>query len=677
MKQFLLFPLILLSFAVVGQTIVSTQPSNKNVVLEEYTGINCGYCPQGHAVANQISEGNPGRVVVINIHAGSFANPGTGQPDFRIPFGTSLLGQTGITGFPAGTVNRHVFPGFEMTSGKTGMGRGSWASASNTILGQSSYLNIGATAEIDFETRELTVYVEVYYTGSSPVSTNKLNVALLQNNTIGYQAGGSLDYKHMHRLVHLLSGQWGEEISTTTQGSLHTQTLTYTIPEAYNSIPAFLEDMEVAVFVAEGNHEIISGIQVEPEIVNVSAVDFQILSHNFPSELNIGKFTPSINVKSYGSEALTSLTITYQVNDCEPVNYDWTGELTFGNNTSITLPETPEFILFPQNTITVTITDEDGTPQNNTITSTIIKAPVTQSNDLVVEVKTDAYGSEIRWNIKNESNANVASGGPYADAVQTHTHNINLPEGKYTLTVTDSYGDGILSGGYVRLKAGTQTVVNIAGNSFGSSASKLFKVTAPVSLTFTPENESTGNSTEEPFTVEANKRLFASEWVVLNDDNISDHIILKINNENGDNIGFSATIDESGKLISVTPDDEISSGTSVFFGLSSDIHDEDGISPASSAVTFTIGTTSVNEIANSLVFVYPNPSDGNFKVGLDKNFGQVDIKIYSSTGSLVYAQNKTNSTEGVMLSLNLPAGIYFVTVTTTDGELMTKTIIIN
>jgi hypothetical protein len=35
-------------FSFAQQTPVSQSPLNKNVVLEELTGINCGYCPDGH-----------------------------------------------------------------------------------------------------------------------------------------------------------------------------------------------------------------------------------------------------------------------------------------------------------------------------------------------------------------------------------------------------------------------------------------------------------------------------------------------------------------------------------------------------------------------------------------------------------------------------------------------------
>jgi hypothetical protein len=70
-----------------AQLPVSTTPSNKNIVLEEFTGIHCGYCPDGHTVANTIYNNNPGRVVLINIHSGSFANAAAWRTRFKNNYG--------------------------------------------------------------------------------------------------------------------------------------------------------------------------------------------------------------------------------------------------------------------------------------------------------------------------------------------------------------------------------------------------------------------------------------------------------------------------------------------------------------------------------------------------------------------------------------------------------------
>ena len=71
-NYFLLFTLIscLTGFS---QTIVSTDSQNKKVILEEYTGIYCGYCPDGHSRAQALKNQYPNDVFLINIHVGGYA----------------------------------------------------------------------------------------------------------------------------------------------------------------------------------------------------------------------------------------------------------------------------------------------------------------------------------------------------------------------------------------------------------------------------------------------------------------------------------------------------------------------------------------------------------------------------------------------------------------------------
>ena len=75
-----LFGVFMALGAIAQPTFVSTSPSNKNVVLEEYTGTNCPNCPDGHRRANLIADANPGRVMLVNIHQGGFAG---NDPDYK------------------------------------------------------------------------------------------------------------------------------------------------------------------------------------------------------------------------------------------------------------------------------------------------------------------------------------------------------------------------------------------------------------------------------------------------------------------------------------------------------------------------------------------------------------------------------------------------------------------
>ena len=87
-----------------AQQFVSTDPQNRNAVIEEFTGRNCGYCPDGHVIANQIVHSNPGRVWAVNVHAGGYSP--TSFPNLNCGVSTTICNGFQVTGFPAGVVNR-------------------------------------------------------------------------------------------------------------------------------------------------------------------------------------------------------------------------------------------------------------------------------------------------------------------------------------------------------------------------------------------------------------------------------------------------------------------------------------------------------------------------------------------------------------------------------------------
>lgn len=223
-----------------------------NAVLEEFTGVNCGYCPEGHVIANDLYSNNPGRVVLINIHAGAFADPSAGQPDFRTAYGEAFANEFGVTGYPSGVVQRNNF------GSGVAMNRGEWTAAAEEVFTWSSPMNVGFTSSFDAGTRELTVNVELYYTGTVDVSSNFIHVAFLENGYIGYQSdygnGSQQNYTHNHILREMMTGQWGDEVTTVTPGTLVERTYTYTVPAEYE-----ISGAEVAVFVTEDKLQTYTG----------------------------------------------------------------------------------------------------------------------------------------------------------------------------------------------------------------------------------------------------------------------------------------------------------------------------------------------------------------------------------------------------------------------------------
>jgi hypothetical protein len=242
---------------------VSKTAANKNVILEEYTGINCGYCPDGHRIANEIVASHPGRVFSINIHQGSFS-----ANTYTTSFGDALAAQAGVNSYPSGTVNRHAFtPGAALC-----LQRSNWSARTVGQLNQQSCLNLAARCVIDTATRKMTVVVKGYYTARCDSSTNMLNVAILQNEVIGRQSGSSYNsqyvtsdgqYRHMHMLRHLITGQWGDVIDRTVARSSFSKVYEYTVPDKIEGVDAVLRNLDVVVFAAMGHKEIITGVEAE------------------------------------------------------------------------------------------------------------------------------------------------------------------------------------------------------------------------------------------------------------------------------------------------------------------------------------------------------------------------------------------------------------------------------
>jgi len=452
-----IFAFALLTFGVFGQTIVSTNPENKKVILEEFTGIHCVFCPQGHAIAQAIQDANPGNAFLVNIHVGSFAVPGSGEPDFRTPWGSAIANQSGLVGYPAGTVNRHNFPGFEQgASGTTAMSRNVWANAAGQTLAASSNVNVGVEADIDVSTNELTVHVEAYYTANSPQGTNLLNVALLQNNTLGPQTGGNMgnDYVHMHRLVHMVTGQWGMTIPTTTSGTFVDETFTYTIPADYNGVPVELADLEVVAFVSETQQEIPSGSGAFPTYSGFTFANDAYARYVVDIDGQCGfDLTPSVNVQNVGNDEITSLEIDYSINGGTVETYNWTGSIMSLQNLDIELPAISYTLDPTLNTLDVSIQNDDNAA-NNDVSGTFENAAVSTPNVSMI-LNTSNQGAQITWDLTNSAGTTIASGGPYANNT-TVTDDFVLPNECYRFSVYNANGNG---GGSIVLYDDVNTVL--------------------------------------------------------------------------------------------------------------------------------------------------------------------------------------------------------------------------
>ncbi|MDR0506929.1 MAG: leucine-rich repeat protein [Dysgonamonadaceae bacterium] len=281
---------------------VSTEPLKKNLVLEEFTGVYCTACPQGHKAANEIKNENPGRASIINIHQGQFARA---TPDYSTQWGDAIAMQTNIWNYPAGTVNRHKF-GSSML-----LGPNQFKSNAATIMNQASYVNIDMKTTLDEASRELTVDVELYYTANGK-AVNMLNIAMVQDSIIGYQSGGATfypemcpsydntKYQHNHMLRDLLTGQWGDSIKQTGSGTFIAKRYLYTIPEKIKDTPVNLNKIDIIAFVAEGTQEIITGCSTKA--ASSSGIFSPYVSHEITASITDGYLRINSDIPVQGAD---------------------------------------------------------------------------------------------------------------------------------------------------------------------------------------------------------------------------------------------------------------------------------------------------------------------------------------------------------------------------------------
>lgn len=221
-------------------------------------------------------------------------------------------------------------------------------------------------------------------------------------------------------------------------------------------------------------------------------VDAGITAVTSPGSTVCGaNFTPVVTLRNFGQNTLTSVTINYQWNGAA-ATFNWTGSLTTGNTTQVTLPV--QSGPAGNYTFTAWTTNPNGVadqnPNNNQSQTTFAMDPNGQTVNLTIT--TDCYGDEITWNITNQAGQTVASGGPFTNSTSGTTNNYSLclPVGCYTFTINDSYGDGMygsqwqncaINGNYFMTGAGGNTLFQMTAPdaNFGNSATHNFCIIPP------------------------------------------------------------------------------------------------------------------------------------------------------------------------------------------------------
>ena len=194
-------------------------PDTKVVVMEEFTGVRCEPCVNGHIKAEQLIAASPGQIAVVSYHAAALSSPfSNSKENYNTTDGTLILQWFGIASFPISVIDRRMF------SGETALGVdiALWETRVNEQLMEVPPVNVRLTNTIFSPTSgvfHLIGRVEAAFT-QNVTEPARITVMIAENRIIDSQEtsmGEDPDYEHMHVFRGMLTPWNGSNITSTTE----------------------------------------------------------------------------------------------------------------------------------------------------------------------------------------------------------------------------------------------------------------------------------------------------------------------------------------------------------------------------------------------------------------------------------------------------------------------------
>ena len=242
----------------------------KKVLIEEFTGAWCGYCPDGAKRLENIIDSNDGNVIGVSLHNGD--QMAVGHTDY--------LGNIyQNTGFPSGMVDRLSI------NDVVSINRGWWEGVAMDQLTKVASCGLAIKSDVSGSKANIEVRVgfNAYMTGSY-----KLSVYLIEEKVSGegygydqsnfydtdpnspfYQLGNPIvGYEHNHTLRAILSEQSGDSIDSSYLISGGEFSSSYSV-----DISSYDDDnLSVVAFIT-----LIGSTFTEHEVMNVQSCDINSL----------------------------------------------------------------------------------------------------------------------------------------------------------------------------------------------------------------------------------------------------------------------------------------------------------------------------------------------------------------------------------------------------------------
>ncbi|MFZ6053524.1 WD40/YVTN/BNR-like repeat-containing protein, partial [Halocola ammonii] len=244
-----------------------------------------------------------------------------------------------------------------------------------------------------------------------------------------------------------------------------------------------IRESDNQVIAATHGRGLFSGVFFTPSYAD----DAGIIAVQEPNGVVCNQTTiPSVTLKNFGSEDLTSVDIEYSLDGGTTEVYEWTGTILPGDFEEVSLPEISYSV--GSHTLVVSTSQPNGVEDEDPLNDSFTSDFEFGNNPVIVQIVTDNFGAETTWEIIDSNGSIVAEGGPYTN----HQANGEYPEpdvqvclqnGCYDFSIYDTYGDGMCcaygNGSYTLLDADGNVLIT-GGDGWNNSETVEFCVSSPV-----------------------------------------------------------------------------------------------------------------------------------------------------------------------------------------------------
>lgn len=329
-----------------GDMVALSAIPDKNVMIEEFTTVPCGYCPGGATRINQIEASEGSKAIACALHAG-FGTDGMTITEH------STLATAFTSAAPTACIDRVYYDGEDdVAIGVQGMGTNSnsWLDATQEREGAIEPATVACTNTYDANTRQLNVTVTAKFFAA--ISGDfRVNCYIVEDSVVGSGSGydqhsyyytspttlnpwlgvgttnlGSgtwaiAGYVHNHLVRNFMGGAWGSTgivPATTADGAEYAKSYSYTLPAGWNA-----NHVHLVAFVHEynsnaksGKNEILNSIEVP---LNGTVTQGSTPSQ-FPSAINEVKNVDNISL--FPNPASNAVNIDYSVNNDSKLSFE-------------------------------------------------------------------------------------------------------------------------------------------------------------------------------------------------------------------------------------------------------------------------------------------------------------------------------------------------------------------